>query len=210
MSKTTGVNIALIKQAVLAKQANSRQATSATKTRGMVRGGGKKPWKQKGTGRARAGTSSSPIWVGGGKVFGPHKDRNYKTRLPKKMQRAAMAEMLRTIKDRIVSVPTLAMKVVKTKEALAMLAKHDLTGSILLVTEAMQPELLLATNNLKAVEVKMARDLSITDLFDGRTVVMEAAVYANYFGEPKAKEATEPKKPAAKKATPKTKKSETK
>jgi large subunit ribosomal protein L4 len=208
MAKTSGVNISLIKQAVLAKQANARQATSATKTRGMVRGGGKKPWKQKGTGRARAGTSSSPIWVGGGKVFGPHKDRNYKTRLPKKMQRAAFAEMLRTMKDRVVSVPSLAMKAVKTKEAVAMFAKHDLKGSLLLVTETMQPELLLATGNLKNVEVKMARDLSITDLFDGRTVVMEAAVYTSYYGEPKAKTAAE--KPSAKKTTTKSKKSETK
>lgn len=209
MSKTKGVNISLIKQAVLAKQANARQATSATKTRGMVRGGGKKPWKQKGTGRARAGTATSPVWVGGGKVFGPHKDRNYKTRLPKKMQRAAMAEMLRTMKDRIVAVPSLAMKAVKTKEAVAMLAKHELKGSLLLVTEAMQPELLLATNNLKNVEVKMARDLSILDLFDGRTVVMEAPAHAHFFGEPAAKPAATTK-PTTKKAAPKAKKAETK
>ncbi len=205
MTKTKGVNISLIKQAVLAKQANSRQATSATKTRGMVRGGGKKPWKQKGTGRARAGSSSSPIWVGGGKVFGPHKDRNYKTRLPKKMQKAAFAEMLKAAKDRIISVSSLSMKTAKTKDALVMLAKHDLTGSVLLVTNEMQPELLLATNNLKTVEVKMARDLSITDLFDGRKVAMEAAVYDKYFAADKPK--TAEAKPAAKKTA---KKSETK
>lgn len=207
MAKTKSVNISLIKQAVLAKQANARQATSATKTRGMVRGGGKKPWKQKGTGRARAGTATSPIWVGGGRAFGPTKERNYKTRLPKKMQRAAFAEMLQTAKDRIVSVPSLAMKVAKTKEALLLLAKHDLKGSVLLVTEEIQPELILATNNLKNVAVKMAKDLSITDLFDSRTIVMEGTVYTKYFGESKTK--TTAAKTVAKKPA-KAKKAETK
>jgi len=203
MSKTKAVNISLIKQAVLAKQANSRQATSATKTRGMVRGGGKKPWKQKGTGRARAGTSSSPIWVGGGRAFGPTKERNYKTRLPKKMQRAAFAEMLTAAKDRIIELPTLALKEGKTKVAVALLAKHDLTGSVLLVTEKVQPELLLATNNLKKVVVKMAKDLSITDLFDGRRIVMESAVFKQFFPTT-APKVTEPKtKVASKKATKK-------
>ncbi len=209
MSKKN-VNISLIKQAVLAKQANARQATSATKTRGMVRGGGQKPWKQKGTGRARAGTKTSPIWVGGGQVFGPHKDRNYKTRLPKKMQRAAFKEMLTAIKDRIVSVPSLAMKTAKTKDAVAMLAKHDLRGKLLLVTEAIQPELLLSTNNLPNVEVKMARDLSIIDLTDTRTIVMEEATYAGYFGPTTAPAKADKPKAAAKKTAPKATKTEKK
>src|SRR5512133_3582557 len=90
----TRLNISLIKQAVLAKQANRRQSTSNTKTRGEVRGGGKKPFKQKGTGSARAGSRRSPVWVGGGIVFGPTKDRNFKLRLPKKMARQAIAQAL--------------------------------------------------------------------------------------------------------------------
>jgi large subunit ribosomal protein L4 len=203
MAKTKNVNISLIKQAVLAKQANARQATSATKTRGMISGGGKKPWRQKGTGRARAGTSRSPIWVGGGRVFGPTKERNYKTRLPKKMQRAAFAEMLIAAKERIIHLPTLALKVPKTKEAIAFLDKNGLKGSLLLVTAEIQPELLLATNNLKNVEVKVGKDLSITDLFDNRTIAMETPVFEKFFGATKPAASTETKPKAVKKTAKK-------
>jgi len=184
--KADSPNISLIKQAVLTKQANKRQATSATKTRGMVAGGGKKPWKQKGTGRARAGSSTSPVWVGGGRAFGPNSDRNYKTRLPKRMQKAAFAELLTLNKDRIKAVPSLAMKEMKTKSALELLKKHGLEGRILLVTEAMQPELIIATNNLKNVSVVVANELSIAHFIDDGTVVMEQAVFDKYFPSSKA------------------------
>lgn len=187
MPKKTTVNIDLIKQATLTKLANKRQATSATKTRGEVRGGGKKPWRQKGTGRARAGSSRSPIWVGGGKVFGPNKDRNFKARLPKRMHQAAFRELLMLRQPDIKVVASLALKELKTKAALALLKKHDLTGELLLVTEKVQPELLVATNNLPNVAVTTTTSLSIGDLMSTRTVVMEQAVFNKYFPAQKSR-----------------------
>ncbi|QQG50140.1 MAG: 50S ribosomal protein L4 [Candidatus Berkelbacteria bacterium] len=200
MTKPKGANSALIKQAVLAKLANKRAATSAVKTRGQVSGGGRKPWRQKGTGRARAGSSRSPIWVGGGKVFGPTKERNYKTRLPQKMQRRALTEILNTIKNDVKTVSSLAMKEIKTKAAAEMLRKLQVNGAALLITEKIQPELLLSTNNLPNVSVTTVENLSIGDFVSERSVVMEQKVFDKLF--PEAKKA--PAKPKA------TKKAETK
>ncbi len=87
------VNEAVVHQAVVMQQANQRQGTAATKTRGMVRGGGRKPWRQKGTGRARAGSNSSPVWVGGGTTFGPH-PRSYAFSMPRKARRLAIKSAL--------------------------------------------------------------------------------------------------------------------
>ncbi len=175
-------NVALIKQALLHRLNNKRAATSATKTRGMVSGGGRKPFKQKGTGRARAGSSRSPIWIGGGKAFGPHKDRNYKSRLPKKMKRAAFLQMLSLVQDSIISVPTLSLSDIKTKTAVALLKKHDLEkDKVLLVTQVVQPELIIATNNLPKVQTTVASQMSIEMLASGQKIVMESAVFDNFF-----------------------------
>ncbi len=199
MAKTT-TNIDLIKQAVLSKQGNQRQANSAVKTRGMVSGGGRKPHKQKGTGKARAGSTRSPIWVGGGKVFGPTKEENYKTRLPKKMQRAAFLELLKVRKDSIKSVDSLAMKEMKTKAALKLLKDNGVDNQfVLMVTEQIQPELIVSTNNLKNVSVITAQDFSINHLIDTSAILMEKAVFEKYFPAIKP----EIKKPAVKKTAEK-------
>ncbi|MCL2678632.1 MAG: 50S ribosomal protein L4, partial [Clostridiales bacterium] len=87
------INGPIMHQAVLVYQNSRRSATASTKTRGLVRGGGKKPWRQKGTGRARAGSSRSPVWKGGGVIFGPD-NRNYNISMPKKMRRAALLSAL--------------------------------------------------------------------------------------------------------------------
>jgi large subunit ribosomal protein L4 len=197
------LNIALIKQVVLAKQANARQSTSSTKTRGKVSGGGKKPWKQKGTGRARAGSSRSPIWIGGGITFGPSKDRTFAQKLPKKMVWSALKQLLNHANEtkQVLVVASLALAEPKTKLALALLAKYELTGKrTLMVTKDIQPELILATNNIRTVTVCRDQDLSVMHLVNQPTVIMEQAVYDHRFGTKKAT-------PAEKAVAPKTKKS---
>ncbi|MBI4135606.1 50S ribosomal protein L4 [Candidatus Uhrbacteria bacterium] len=107
----------LLHQVVVAEQANARQALAHTKTRGEVRGGGKKPWKQKGTGRARAGSIRSPIWRGGGIVFGPRKTRNYSQKINKGMRRKALAMVLsqKASAEEFVVLDTLEAGLMKTK-----------------------------------------------------------------------------------------------
>ncbi|MBV9349368.1 MAG: 50S ribosomal protein L4 [Patescibacteria group bacterium] len=116
-------NDALVRQVVLAMQANARTAIAHTKGRGEVRGGGKKPWKQKGTGRARHGSIRSPIWRGGGTTFGPSKDKDYSQKINKKMRAKALAIVLseKLKSGRILFVDSLALTAPKTKEAKAML-----------------------------------------------------------------------------------------
>jgi len=175
MAKTI-LNRALIKQAVLAAQANSRQSTSHTKTRGEVSGGGKKPWRQKGTGRARAGSNRSPIWVGGGITFGPQKERNYKQRFPKKMAKAAMEQLLSYLNDekQITVEPNLELAEVKTKKVIELLAKHQLTDKkVLFITGKIEPELVLSARNIPGVAVIENRNLSILDLTKSENLIMD-------------------------------------
>ena len=172
------INTPLIKQALLAKQANKRQATSSTKNRGEVRGGGRKPWKQKGTGRARAGSIRSPIWSGGGITFGPDKNRNYKQHLSKKMNRKALSELLNYLlaKKRLVVVKSLALKEAKTKEAIRLLGQHGITGKkVTFITENIEPELVLATRNLSGLTTVGAVDLSILNIANGYVLIEEKA-----------------------------------
>lgn len=171
-------NITLIKQALHARQANNRQGTTHTKSRGEVSGGGRKPWRQKGTGRARAGSNRSPIWVGGGITFGPRKERNFKHALPKKMSKRALGEMLNYLhgEKKIIIVDFLSLKEAKTKLALKLLGEHGLTGKkVVFVTGKIEPELVLATRNITGTAAVLAQDLSITDLVAGWVVLDKAA-----------------------------------
>lgn len=204
MANTT-VNIPLVKQALFARQASKRQGTTNTKTRGEVSGGGRKPWRQKGTGRARAGSNRSPIWSGGGITFGPSKERNFKVGLPKKMSRKALLELLQHLHNekQIIVVKSLALNDAKTKAALILLAEHGLTGKrAILVTEKIEPELVLATRNIKDIKTVTAINLSILDLAAG-TVVAEEAVAKNWGIVKETSKTTPAKKPAAKKAAKK-------
>ncbi|MDQ3952869.1 MAG: 50S ribosomal protein L4 [Actinomycetota bacterium] len=129
------VNVPLMHQAVTAQLAAARSGTASTKRRSEVRGGGKKPWRQKGTGRARHGSSRSPIWVGGGTVFGP-KPRDYSVRLPKKMRRAALRSALASkASDGRVWILD-GFTEAKTKAAAAALTGAGIEGRILVVLEA--------------------------------------------------------------------------
>lgn len=174
----TKLNISLIKQAVLAKQANRRQATSSTKTRGEVSGGGRKPFRQKGTGSARAGSRRSPVWVGGGIVFGPVKERNFKQKLPKKMAKQAIVQALDLFnKDGNIKIADkLELKEPKTKMALDLLAKNGVEKNrILIITNDIQPELVLGARNLPNIKVVVNKDLSILHLVEAEEVLMDKA-----------------------------------
>ena len=146
-------NEALIHQVVTAYLAGGRAGTKAQKNRSAVRGGGAKPWSQKGTGRARAGTIRSPIWVGGGRTFAA-KPRDYSQKVNKKMYRAAMRSMLSELirQDRLVVVEELSLDAPKTKLLAAKLKEMDL-DSVLILNEAFDEKLFLAARNLPNVGI---------------------------------------------------------
>ncbi len=146
-------NEALVHQVVTAYLAAGRAGTKAQKTRAEVRGGGKKPWSQKGTGQARAGSIRSPIWVGGGKTFAA-RPRDFSQKVNRKMYRAAMqsmvSELVRT--DRLVAVESMTLTAPKTKLLIAKLAEFGLTRALILV-EAYEEKLFLAARNIPYVDV---------------------------------------------------------
>ncbi len=143
----------LVHQAVVAYMAGSRQGTKAQKARSEVSGGGKKPWRQKGTGRARAGTIRSPIWRGGGVTFAA-KPRDFDQKLNKKMYRAALQCILSELnrQDRLIVVESFDVDAPKTKALVQKLAQFDLSD-VLIVTEEMSENLFLASRNLHKVGV---------------------------------------------------------
>ena len=146
-------NEALVHQVVTAYMAAGRAGTKAQKTRAEVRGGGKKPWSQKGTGQARAGSIRSPIWVGGGKTFAA-RPRDFSQKVNRKMYRAAMqsmvSELLRT--ERLVAVESIELTAPKTKLLISKLAEFGLTRALILV-EAYEEKLFLAARNIPYVDV---------------------------------------------------------
>lgn len=177
-TKKKSPNISLIKQAIVARLANKRQGTSHVKNRGEVRGGGRKPWKQKGTGRARAGSIRSPIWTGGGITFGPNKGKNYKQHLSKTMSKKAVTELLNYLKTkkRLIVVKSLSLKEAKTKAALRLLDEHGVLGrKTTFVTENIEPELIFATRNLSGINTITVIDLSILNISGGYVLIEEKA-----------------------------------
>jgi large subunit ribosomal protein L4 len=173
------VNVAVLHQVVTAQLAGRRMGTHDTKTRGEVRGGGKKPYRQKGTGRARQGTKSAPHYRGGGAVFGPH-PRSYEQRLPKKMRRLALRGAL-TAKlgdEAIRVVDTFALEQIKTRDFAGILTALKATGRILIVAPASDEQLRLSARNLPTVEVILADSLNVVDLIKADTVVIEQPALA--------------------------------
>jgi large subunit ribosomal protein L4 len=146
-------NEALVHQVVTAYMAAGRSGTKAQKTRAEVRGGGKKPWSQKGTGQARAGSSRSPIWVGGGRTFAA-RPRDFAQKVNRKMYRAAMQTMVSELarQDRLVAVESLELAEPKTKLLVSKLAEFGLTRALILV-EAYEEKLFLAARNVPHVDV---------------------------------------------------------
>ena len=157
----------LVQQAVVAQQANSRSAIAHTKGRGEVRGGGRKPWKQKGTGRARHGSTRSPIWIGGGVTFGPTNQRNFALDINKKMKKKALAMVLsdKVAHDRIIFIDTLEIPEGKTKnlkQGLATLPSK--TKKVLVVTDAAHDKVIRAARNLDRVQTIAVNSLNVVDL----------------------------------------------
>jgi large subunit ribosomal protein L4 len=147
-------NETLVHQVVTAYMAAGRAGTKAQKTRAEVRGGGKKPWNQKGTGSARAGSIRSPIWVGGGRAFAA-KPRDYSQKVNRKMYRAALRSMLSELarQDRLVVVNGIELEAPKTKLLVQKLNELSLGSSVLLLIEAFDEKLELAARNLPYVDV---------------------------------------------------------
>lgn len=160
-------------QTIRMYNANKRQGNASTKTRGDVSGGGKKPWRQKGTGRARAGSSRSPLWRGGGSVFGPH-PRDFHYTIPKKIKRLAFVSSLNSkLNDnKVKGIDALTMKEPKTKRFKAVLDALRLSGRSLFVVDAIDANLTRASRNLKEVSVKNYRDFNAMDVLTCDTVVM--------------------------------------
>jgi large subunit ribosomal protein L4 len=146
-------NEALVHQVVTAYMAAGRAGTKAQKTRAEVRGGGKKPWSQKGTGQARAGSIRSPIWVGGGRTFAA-KPRDFSQKVNRKMYRAAMQTMVSQLvrDDRLVAVESIELSAPRTKLLISKLAEFGLSRALILV-EAYEEKLFLAARNIPHVEV---------------------------------------------------------
>ena len=170
-------NIGVMHQYVLMQQANARLGTHDTKTRAEVRGGGRKPWRQKGTGRARQGSTRSPQWVGGGVVWGPH-PRKYTQRMPKTMRRLAIRSALsaKLRDERVTVIDGLAGIEPKTKAMKSVLGALPESRSILLVMPEKIDAIERAAGNLEHVWTIMAANLNVRDLlkYDRVLITREA------------------------------------
>ena len=167
------LNQALIHQVAVAHMANARQGTAATKTRGMVSGGGKKPWRQKHTGRARQGSTRSPQWRGGGIVFGPH-PRDYSQRIPKKMNRGAIWCLLsqKAREEKLIVLDGFQLGSAKTVEMARVLKNLGVTTPALLVTHVPQADVILSARNLPRVKTIPAPQINALDLLNHDRLIM--------------------------------------
>ncbi|MDP9468522.1 MAG: 50S ribosomal protein L4, partial [Chloroflexota bacterium] len=165
-------NEALIHQAVVRQRAGARLGTSDTLTRGEVRGGGKKPWRQKGTGRARQGTRSAPQWKGGGVVFGPH-PRGYELRMPAKMRRAALQGVLtgKAEDGALRVVEGFGLDEIGTKAFAERLAAWKTEGKVLVILPARDHVVERSCRNLPEVRVLLADSLNVVDLLAADTII---------------------------------------
>jgi large subunit ribosomal protein L4 len=168
-------NAPLVHQVVTAYLAGARAGTKAQKNRSDVRGGGKKPWKQKGTGRARVGSIRSPIWVGGGRTFAA-RPRSFEQKVNRKMYRAAMRSVLSELvrQERLIVTPELDLSAPKTKELRGKLEKLDFAKG-LVVVEAFDMKLWLAARNLAGIDVLEAQLIDPVSLVGADKVVVTAA-----------------------------------
>jgi len=173
------VNAAVLHQVVTAQLAGRRTGTHDTKTRGEVRGGGKKPYRQKGTGRARQGSRTAPHYRGGGAVFGPH-PRSYEQRLPRKMKRLALRGAL-TAKlgdEAIKVIDAFGLEAIRTKDLAGVLGVLEARGRVLVVAQGRDERLELSARNLPTVDVLLADSLNVVDLLKADIVLIEQPALA--------------------------------
>jgi large subunit ribosomal protein L4 len=175
------VKASLVHQAVRTIRANRRNSIANTKMRGEVRGGGKKPWKQKGTGRARHGSIRSPLWVGGGITFGPRAERNFSLLMNKKAKKLAMRMVLssKLTDGKVFALESISMKEPKTKILAKILEVMPLKGDLLLIIDTKNENVENAAKNIENVWVARPGAVSIEDILKYRRIaVLEAAIPA--------------------------------
>lgn len=186
----------LVHQVVEGMRSNSRAGTADTKDRGEVRGGGKKPWKQKGTGRARHGSSRSPIWVGGGVTHGPLAEKNYKKKITKSMRAQALFSVLsRKLKDgEIIFIDTLALKGMKTKDAVEVMKNISKATGYKEFATSKKPKVLTALfgrnvnaeksfRNLPQNDIVFVKNLNPLDILNHKYLLIENATESAKFFE---------------------------
>lgn len=166
----------LLHEVVLNHLANKRQGTAATKTRGMVSGGGKKPYKQKGTGRARAGSNRSPLWKGGGTVFGPQ-PRDYSYKLPKKVKWTALSSALsaKFNDGEVLIIDELSVKEAKTRAVKALLDSLGLKNNVLIIIPEKNEAIELASRNIPRVNVARVSELNVYSILSHEKLLISKA-----------------------------------
>jgi len=165
-------NKALVHEVMVAQRNNARRAIADTKTKGEVRGGGKKPWKQKGTGRARQGSIRNPQWVGGGIVFGPTAERNFSQKVNKKAKRIALLMALsdKVADKKLIAIEAIKTDLPKTKVFADMVKKLPLERTTLVVIPASNPSLMQMVRNIPHVKLVTANSVSLNDVLTYRSV----------------------------------------
>lgn len=166
----------LLKSAYVAYQANNRANLAVAKTRGQISGGGKKPWRQKGTGRARAGSIRSPIWRGGGITFGPTGEENYTHKLNKNAKRKAIRQALSIAANtgKVIVIEDLVIKSGKTADAVKLLGKINANQNALIIVQERADETVRATNNLPNAKVIKAQYANVYDILNADHIVITA------------------------------------
>ena len=169
------LNNDLVHQVAVSLMANKRQVSAHAKTRGEVRGGGKKPWRQKGTGRARAGSSRSPIWKGGGVTHGPRNDRIFEREIPKKMRRKALFMVLseKAKNKNLIILDKIELTNGKTKEMAQVMLKLPCKKSkTLIAMPNYDKRIFLASRNIKKTSIDDARNLNVLDLLNSKYLLI--------------------------------------
>ena len=169
------VNDAVVRQAVLSELSNLRQGTHSSKNRSAVRGGGKKPWKQKGRGVARAGTIRSPLWKGGGVVFGPE-PHSYSKKLPRKMSRLARKSVLtkKFQNKQLIVLDSINIKSKKTSDFISFMKNIDIFNKkALILVDSFQQDLILSSRNIRNVFIENVKCVSVYDLLDSEIVIID-------------------------------------
>lgn len=173
----------LVSQVVRAQLANLRRSTASTKTKGAVSGGGKKPWKQKGTGNARAGSSRSPIWVGGGVTFGPSTKLNWHKNIPSKYKSAAIKNTLAwaITQERANVFGEIKITSAKTKDAAAWIKQYQLKTPLMIVLKTADSATKRAFGNLKKIKLTTGNQINALDLVKSRSIAIEQSALADIF-----------------------------
>jgi len=168
-------NANLIHQVITSLQSSKRAAIASTKTKGEVRGGGKKPWRQKGTGRARAGSARSPLWRGGGVTFGPRANRNFEKKIPKKVKLAALSQTLsaKIAAKKIIIISDIKFDKISTKAGENFLNPLPFEGTALLVLSKKDEKVEKSLKNLPYISVKTAQNFGVFDVLRYDYLVLE-------------------------------------